>query len=44
MNNDPNFGTLGTYKTNGTAIRANLVDAPGLTTATRKPLSENDFQ
>jgi len=43
-NNDRNFGTLGTYKTNGSTIRANLVDAPGLTTATQKTLSEADFQ
>jgi len=34
----------GTYKTNGAAIRANLVDAPGSSTATRKTLSEADFQ
>ena len=34
----------GTYKTNGAAIRANLVDAPGSSTVSRKTLSEADFQ
>ena len=36
--------TSGTYKTNGAAIRANLVDAPGSSTVSRKTLSESDFQ
>ena len=36
--------TSGTYKTNGAAIRANLVDAPGSSTVSRKTLSEADFQ
>lgn len=33
----------GTYKTNGAAIRANLVDAPGSSSVSRKTLSESDF-
>ena len=34
----------GTYKTNGAAIQANLVDPPGSSTVSRKTLSEADFQ